>query len=51
MPCSWGFEFFSPGVPAVFLREGVLDMLLLARECGANYFFSCLNMGAGVPVL
>jgi hypothetical protein len=29
-PCIWGFEFFSPGAPAVFLREEYAEYLPLA---------------------
>jgi hypothetical protein len=30
-PCSWGFDFFSPGTPAVFLREGYSGYVALCK--------------------
>jgi hypothetical protein len=30
-PCSWAFEFFSPGASAVFLREGYVGYVTPCR--------------------
>jgi hypothetical protein len=51
-PCSWGFEFFSPGALAVFLKEGVCWKCypLHGSFCGADYLFLPSARGLEFPL-
>jgi hypothetical protein len=47
-PCSCGFEFFSPGAPAFFIREGYAGNITPYRVLVVVQFISFLPLVRGL---